>query len=191
MLSYLIVQMEIYHQKACSSLGELHTNQQDLQQFNVHDGLKWTVYSSSPFHQSIPPNPRTCQLSQVSEAQLGDYNHYGHHCFTREHPVVMWSTVGRDKGESQLPYSALISRNLIFAVFADWVASMKIVQWNFSTPIWPCVRGNGTTKFIQQKLYRQLSTKFKLREIKVLYGNFLIKAMQLELGIAMCSNSLT
>jgi len=33
-----------------------------------------------------------------------------------------------------------------------------------------CGRANGTANFIQRKLYRQLSAKFKFREIKALYG---------------------
>jgi len=33
-----------------------------------------------------------------------------------------------------------------------------------------CGRANGTAKFIQRKLCRQLSAKFKFREIKALYG---------------------
>ena len=33
-----------------------------------------------------------------------------------------------------------------------------------------CGRANGTVKFIQRKLCRQPSTKFKFREIKALYG---------------------
>ena len=35
-------------------------------------------------------------------------------------------------------------------------------------------RGNGTATFIQQKLYGQLPTKFKLSEIKVLYGTHIL-----------------
>ena len=34
-----------------------------------------------------------------------------------------------------------------------------------------CGRANGTAKFIQRKLCRQLSAKFKFRKIKVLYGS--------------------
>ena len=36
---------------------------------------------------------------------------------------------------SSIPYSTLISRNLIFAVFADTTASAKIIQRKFPTPM--------------------------------------------------------
>ena len=49
------------------------------------------------------------------------------------------------------------------------MASAKIIQRNFSTSVWPCAHGYETAK----KLYRQLSTKFKFRKIKALYGNII------------------
>ena len=66
---------------------------------------------------------------------------------------------------TMLPYSAWISRNLIFAVFTDWVTSTKVIQRKFYAPVWQSAHGNGTAKCIQRKLYRQLSTKLKLREM--------------------------
>ena len=76
-----------------------------------------------------------------------------------------------------LPYSALISWYLIFAVFADTTASAKIIQRKFPTPMSARPYRNGTTKFIQQKLCRQLSAKFKFREIKALYGTLIINIL--------------
>ena len=73
------------------------------------------------------------------------------------------------------------------------MASAKIIQHKFCAPIWPCARGNGTAKF---KWYRQLSTKFKLREmlkrcatwrsIREWFSSFSFKAPELQTPYLAC-----
>jgi len=50
------------------------------------------------------------------------------------------------------------------------IATVRYYASKLPEPEKICGRANGTAKFIQQKLCRQLSAKFKFREIKALYG---------------------
>ena len=51
------------------------------------------------------------------------------------------------------------------------MASAKIIPRKFPTPMSARPYWAGTVKFIQRKLCRRLSAKFKFHEIKALYSN--------------------